>query len=154
MNVFLEKSSAVRKINSVTVARLLLGGIFFIMGLDGFFHFISITHSVASQGFMNGLTDAKYFWPFEKSLEIFFGLLLIANRLVPLAVEGLAPIIVNIMLFHLFLDLKGIAPAIVVFVCEVILLIHLWEGHFEHLFQWDRSEKTKRHTSDNFVQMP
>ena len=47
-------------------------------------------------------------------LEIVIGLMLLINKAVPFALLLLAPISVNILLFHLFLDLPGIAGAIVI----------------------------------------
>ena len=48
-----------------------------------------------------------------------------------IAVDGLAPIIANIILFHIFLDLPGLPLALVVLVCEIILIIGFWQSHIQ-----------------------
>ncbi len=117
-------------------ARIIQGLTFFVMGLNGFFHFLSMPgKGDEAQQFVNALAQTEYFWPFEKIVEIIFGLFLLCNRFVPLAVDGLAPIVINIMLFHLFLDLEGIAPGLLVLSTELTLFLILWKRHFRSLFK-------------------
>lgn len=118
-----------------TTARITMGLIFFTMGLNGFFQFIQMQSSKEeAMAFINALSKAQYFWPLEKFLETVCGFLLIINRFVPLAIEILAPIIVNIMLFHIFLDLGGIHLALIVFVCEIVMVQKYWKSHYSKLF--------------------
>jgi hypothetical protein len=49
------------------------------------------------------------------------GIFLLAGILVPLALTLLAPVVVNIVLFHVFLDPAGMPIAILVLVLEVFL---------------------------------
>ena len=94
-----------------TLARLVMGGIFVFMGLNGFFNFMPMPDKPPeAMAYMQSLGESGYFWPFEKGVEIFFGALLLLNRWVVLAIQGLAPIIANILLFHLFLDPQGVIP--------------------------------------------
>ena len=119
----------------IHAARIVMGAIFVVMGLNGFFNFLAVPErGAAAEQFFEALHATEFFWPLEKFLEIAFGVCLLLNRYVPLAVEGLLPIIVNIMLFHLFLDLAGIGLALIVMVCEVILLLHFWKDHFARMF--------------------
>jgi hypothetical protein len=54
--------------------------------------------------------------------QVIAGVLLLVNRFVPLALAIIAPVVVNIFAFHLFLDLPGFAgPAPVVIVLEIYL---------------------------------
>ncbi|MBX3187958.1 MAG: DoxX family protein [Labilithrix sp.] len=86
------------------VARVALGLIFLVFGLNGFFHFLPAPPPPASAlGFVGGLASAPYFFPLLKGTEVVAGVLLLSNRFVPLALTLLAPIIVNIAAFHLFL---------------------------------------------------
>ena len=57
-----------------------------------------------------------------KALEIGIGVLLLANRYVPLALVLLAPISVNIVSFHLFLDPASIGAAALVTLLNAYLL--------------------------------
>jgi hypothetical protein len=104
-----------------TVGRVVLGLVFFVFGLDGFFHFIPKPSTMpdAAMAFAGALMKTGYMLPEIKSVEVIAGVLLLANRFVPLALTVLAPIVVNIVLFHAFLDRSGIAVALVVLAIEV-----------------------------------
>jgi len=87
-----------------TAVRLLLGLTFFVFGLNGFFHFLpQPALPQAAMPFLGGLMSAGYFFPLLKGTEVLAGILLLSNRFVPLALTILAPIIVNIAAFHIFL---------------------------------------------------
>ncbi|HPE83158.1 MAG: DoxX protein [Aequorivita sp.] len=61
------------------------------------------------------------------TFEIFTGLLLLFNKWVPFALLLLAPISVNILLFHLFMDTPGLILALVVIVLNAILIYKHWK---------------------------
>lgn len=85
-------------------ARLILGLVFFVFGLNGFLHFIPQPPAPpAAAAFAGALFASGYFFPLLKSIEVLAGALLLAGLFVPLALTALAPIIVNIAAFHLFL---------------------------------------------------
>src|SRR4051812_37573221 len=96
----------------VTIARVLLGLLFTVFGLNGFLHFIPMPppQGVAGQ-FMGVLFTSGYLVPIF-ALQTVGGALLLANRFVPLALAILAPIIVNNALFHATMDPKGLGMAI------------------------------------------
>ena len=104
------------------IARLLLGLIFLVFGLNGFLNFLSMgpmPTGLAGQ-FLGALFLSHYFWVVAL-LQIAGGLLLLANRFVPLALVLLGPVIVNILCYHVFLNHAGAAPAIVVTVLWFIV---------------------------------
>ena len=68
--------------------------------------------------FMDGLMGSGYFWTFLKISEIVAGIMLLTGIGVPLALLILAPIVANIVLFHLFL-----APAPADMAAGVITLV-------------------------------
>jgi hypothetical protein len=85
-------------------ARITLGLVFFVFGLNGFLHFLPQPPlPAAAGGFLGGLASAGYFFPLLKATEVAAGVLLLSNRFVPLALTLLAPIVVNIVAFHAFL---------------------------------------------------
>lgn len=87
-----------------TVARVLLGLIFTVIGLNGFLHFLPMPPLTGpAAAFMGGLASAGYFFPLLKGTEVVAGLLLLSGRFVPLALVVLAPVIVNIAAFHVFM---------------------------------------------------
>jgi putative oxidoreductase len=96
------------------IARFLLGLIFLIFGLNGFLHFIPmpLPSGVAGQ-FMEALFVSRYLLVVA-SLQVVTAVLLLINRYVPLALSLLAPVIVNILLFHVLMAPSGIALALIV----------------------------------------
>lgn len=103
-------------------ARLLLGAIFTVFGLNGFLHFLPqppIAGTAAA--FIGGLGASGYFFPLLKGTEVLAGLLLLSNRFVPLALTVLAPIVVNIVAFHAFLAPAGLGLPIVIATLGVYL---------------------------------
>jgi putative oxidoreductase len=97
------------------VARLLLGLIFVVLGLNGFLNFMSMgpmPSGLAGQ-FLGALVMSHYFWVVA-ALQVAGGALLLVNRYVPLALVLLGPVIVNIILYHVFLNSAGAPLAIVV----------------------------------------
>ena len=107
-----------------SAARMLMGLMFFVFGLNGFFHFMPGPKGPMSEGasaFFGGLAKSGYMLPLIFATQAIMVALLLANRFVPLALALIAPVIVNIVLFHAFLEPSGIALAIVVAVLEVYL---------------------------------
>jgi putative oxidoreductase len=91
-----------------TIARYLAGIIFLVFGLNGFLHFIPLPppSGVAGQ-FMGALYASHYLWVIF-AFQVVAAILLLANRYVPLAVAVLAPVIVNILVFHALMAPSGL----------------------------------------------
>ncbi|HYP90289.1 MAG TPA: DoxX family protein [Polyangiaceae bacterium] len=105
-----------------TAARLLLGAIFTVFGLNGFFHFLPMPPpSGLAAAFLGGLAASGYMFPLIKGTEVLMGLLLLSNRFVPLALTILAPIVVNIVAFHAFLAPSGVALPLVIIALGIYL---------------------------------
>jgi uncharacterized membrane protein YphA (DoxX/SURF4 family) len=105
------------------IARILLGLVFFVFGLNGFFHFIPQPKSMPEKigAFFGGLMQTGYMLPLIFGTQVTGGALLLMNRFVPLALALLAPVIVNILAVHIFLEPSGLPIAIVVLVLELYL---------------------------------
>ena len=111
------------------IARLLLGLISVVFGLNGFLNFLSMgpmPTGLAGQ-FIGAIVLSHYFWVIA-GLQVVGGALLLVNRFVPLALVLLGPVIVNIILYHLFLNISGIGLAIIV----VILWFIVFYGHRQY----------------------
>jgi putative oxidoreductase len=97
------------------IFRILLGLIYTFFGLDYFLHF---THSgppdptTKAGNFLGALSASGYFFAVLKSLEVIYGLLLLANWFVPLILILLFPISIQILLFNSFLA-HSIQPLII-----------------------------------------
>lgn len=81
------------------VSKYIIGLIYFVFGLSFFF----VTPPPPDESiapFMTGLMSTGYFFPFLKVTETVCGALVIAGFFVPLALVILAPITIQIFLFH------------------------------------------------------
>jgi len=116
------------------IARLLLGLIFLVFGLNGFLNFINMgpmPSGLAGQ-FIGALALSHYFWVVA-ALQVAGGALLLVNRFVPLALVLLGPVIVNIILYHVFLNPSGVALAIVVVILWGIVF-YSYRQYFSGIF--------------------
>ncbi len=107
----------------VTAARIILGIMLIIFGANKFFQFLPMPEMGGEAGaFMGALVSTGYLMIIVAIVEISVGILLLINQYVPLALLLLAPIAVNIIAFHLFLDIGGIGGGALVFILNVFLL--------------------------------
>jgi uncharacterized membrane protein YphA (DoxX/SURF4 family) len=118
---------------AILISRILLGFVFFAAGLV----------SILKLGKMNGMpTDATTFMTlmmahnyttFIALIMLIGGLLLLVGRFVPIGLVMLAPILVNILLFHVLFQVPGIITGLVCTVLEVFL-IWVYRLSFRGLF--------------------
>ena len=116
------------------LSRILLGLIFFVFGLNGFINFLPQPPLNESAGvFIGGLVGSGYFFQFLKFCEVVAGALLIFGLYLPLALVLLAPISINILLFHLFLENGGIIMSIVILILH-LFLVYAYRNYYKQLF--------------------
>jgi putative oxidoreductase len=107
-----------------TIARLLLGLIFVVFGLNFWLHFIPIPpfpEGSQASAFMGAMYLTGYLTT-VKTLEVTGGLLLLTGRFPNLALAILGPIVINIALFHLFLAGGGFELPALIGVLSLIAL--------------------------------
>ena len=120
------------------IARILLGLAFVVFGLNGFLNFIPapppVPDSPAGQFF--AVASATGFMKPIFALQFIGGLLVLLGIFVPLGLTILAPIIFNILLFHLCMapGVNEMMPGIIVTVLEVFLISRYW-ANFRGLLQ-------------------
>ena len=117
-------------ISGIFIARLILAVILIVFGSNKFLHFMPMFQDTGkATEFYNGMLNSGYLFPVLGVIEVLVGILLITKRAVPFALIVLAPISVNIILFHLFLFPKGFLPGLVVFVLNVYLIEKYWHRY-------------------------
>src|ERR1700687_1651538 len=105
------------------IARLLLGLICLVFGLNGFLHFIPMPPPTGLAGQFFGAIFASHYWVVIFGVQTLGGLLLLANRFVPLALVLLGPVIVNIFFVHALIVPAGLPLAIVVVLLWTLLAV-------------------------------
>lgn len=109
------------------IIRFLLALILILIGTNKFFPFIPAPDLPESASeFMSSLKATGYVMPVLGAIEILIGLLLLFNKWVAFAVLALVPISVNVLLYHLFLDIPHIGIAALVAVINFTLFYKLW----------------------------
>ncbi len=113
------------------VTRIILGLILLFFGLNGFFQFMPMGGEMpeAAMAFFTGISAIKYFLPLMYLIYIFVGIALLAKKWVPFALILLAPITVNIVLYHLFVQPETILPGLVVFLLNFFLGYKYWDSY-------------------------
>ncbi len=106
------------------VVRVLLGALFVLTGLNGFLNFIPPPKDPMPAGaaaFAGALMATGYMFKLIAGTQLVGGVLLVVGRFVPLALALLAPVVVNIVLFHAFLAPTGWGMTCFVLFAEVYL---------------------------------
>ncbi len=106
------------------ITRLLLAFILLVFGFNKFFGFLPMPPAPEQAGQLLGaIHQSGYLFPTVALVQIGVGLLLVSGRFLALAAILLAPISVNITLFHLALDPQGILPALIVTVLNIAIIV-------------------------------
>ncbi len=120
---------------AIIIARVLLGLMFVVFGSNAFLHFIPMPQMEGPAGaFMGALFSSGYIYAIAALQGIGGLLLLLGARFVALGLTLLGPVIVNIVLYHIFLDRNGLPVALVVLLLSLFLL-WIYRFKFPNLFQ-------------------
>src|SRR5205807_5331466 len=120
----------------IVIIRVLLGLVFLFFGSNAFFKFMGPPPEMHGQAgaFMTALMSSGYMYVIAV-VQILGGLcLLLGARFVPLGLTLLGPVIVNIILFHIFLLPQGVGIGIVDAVLALFLL-WIYRFKFPAIFQ-------------------
>src|SRR5436305_11823835 len=127
-----ERKKLMRAISAI--ARYLAGVVFLVFGLNGFLNFIPMPPPAGIAGqFMGALYASHYLWVIF-AFQLVAGVLLLANRYVPLALAMLAPVIVNILSFHVLMAPSGLPLALFAAVMWAVIFVDIRPA-FAALFQ-------------------
>jgi len=119
----------------VMIARLLLGVIFVVFGLNVYLHFIPMGPLPAGPAgeFLGALTSTHFFYVIAV-FEVVPGLFLLFNRFVVLGLALLAPVIFNILVFHILMAPSGLLLAVIVALLWM-LVFHQYRSAYKGLLQ-------------------
>jgi len=120
----------------IVIVRVLLGLMFVVFGSNAFLKFMGPPPEMHGQAgaFISALMSSGYMYVIA-TLQVLGGLcLLLGARFVPLGLTLLGPIIVNIVLFHLFLEPTGLPIGLVTAALSLFLL-WIYRFKFPAIFQ-------------------
>jgi putative oxidoreductase len=115
------------------IARLLLGLMFLVFGSNMFLNFIQAPMPTGLAGQFTAALFAAHYFYVVGAIQVVSGILLLANRYVGLGLTLLAPVLFNILVYHLLMNPGGIGMG--AFATLLWLLVG-WEHRivFERLF--------------------
>ena len=119
---------------ATVIVRVLLGLMFVVFGSNAFLQFMPMPELTGYPAqFIGSMAASGYIYAIG-AFQVLGGLLLLIGRYVPLGLTLLGPIVVNIVLYHLFMDMSGMPVAIVV---AVLWLFLVWRNRdaFAGLFR-------------------
>ena len=98
---------------SMVIARTLMGLLFIFASVVVLVKLAPVPELTGvAKTFNDGIFAVGYFVPMLKIVELTCGILFVIGRFVPLATVLIAPIIVNIFMYHAFVDHSGLPVAI------------------------------------------
>jgi putative oxidoreductase len=109
----------------VTAARLVLGLIFLLSGVNHVIALVGLPPMTGATAlFIEGLRQSGYFFPLLGMVEVIAGLMLLSMRMVPLALTVVAPIALNVALFHAVLAREAMPVVVLIVGAGIVLARH------------------------------
>ncbi len=120
---------------AVIIVRVLLGLLFLFGSIVYFLNLFPQPELTGNtKTFMDGVNATRYLMPLIKITEFFCGIAFVSGYFVPLATVVIAPIVVNIFLFHAFVDTSGLSVGIFLVLAN-ILLAYAYRDKFKPLLE-------------------
>jgi putative oxidoreductase len=119
---------------AMIIVRTLMGLLFIFAAVVVLFNLVpkpELTGAVKT--FNEGMDAAPYFITVIKLTELICGIAFVVGRYVPLATVVIAPVIVQIFLFHLFLDRSGLPVAIFLVAANIFVAWYYRDSYRELL---------------------
>lgn len=119
----------------IIIVRTLMGLLFLFASIAVLFNLVPQPEQTGNvKLFMEGIVATGYLLPFIKITELVCGLAFVTGYFVPLAAVVIAPVILNIFFFHLYVDQSGMPVAIFLLAANLLLGYAHWEK-FKPLFK-------------------
>ena len=126
------------RLRYLTAALRILPGLFLIFGgLNGLFNFLpppKVEMSEGAMAFSVALMKTGYMMQLIAVTQLVVGLCWVINRFVPLALALWAPFMVNSILFHIFLEHKGL-PMSAAFLAIELYLAWMYRDAFRPMLR-------------------
>jgi putative oxidoreductase len=97
---------------AVLIARILLGLVFLVFGLNGFLNFLHGPMPTGAAGQYMAVMGGTFYIHFIFLVQLIGGVLLLSGQFIPLALVLLGPVIINILLFHVSMQPSGLPPGL------------------------------------------
>lgn len=115
---------------AVIIVRVLMGLLFLFASIVVLFKLVPQPELAGNvKVFMDGVNASGYLITLIKVTELLCGIAFVTGRFVPLATVVIAPVIVNIFLFHVFVDTSGLPVAIFLVLANLFLAYANWEKY-------------------------
>ena len=113
---------------TVIIVRVLMGLLFLFASISVLFNLIPQPELTGNtKTFMDGINASGYLLKLIKITELLCGIAFVSGYFVPLATVVIAPIIINIFLFHAFVDTQGLPVGIFLVLANIFLAYANWD---------------------------
>jgi uncharacterized membrane protein YphA (DoxX/SURF4 family) len=113
---------------AVIIVRTLMGLLFLFGSIVYFLNLFPQPELAGNtKTFMDGVNATRYLMPLIKITELLCGIAFVSGYFVPLATVVIAPIVVNIFLFHAFVDTQGLPVGIFLVLANIFLAYAYWD---------------------------
>jgi putative oxidoreductase len=119
---------------AVIIVRILMGLIFVFFSVIVLFKLMPQQQPPAGnvRTFMEGVNATGYLMTFIKVTELLCGIAFLVNRFAPLATVVIFPVVINIFLFHAFVEPSGVILAAVILLLN-LFLAYAYRDHYRTL---------------------
>ena len=118
---------------AVLVARILLGLLFLVFGLNGFLNFIPAPPIPGQAGQFVGVLIASHYFVVVSLIEVVASVLLLSGQFIPLGLVLLGPVLFNILVFHVLMQPAGLPPGLLATILWFIVFFGV-RKHFAGIF--------------------
>jgi uncharacterized membrane protein YphA (DoxX/SURF4 family) len=113
---------------AVIIVRVLMGLLFLFASIVYFLNLFPQPELTGNtKAFMEGVSATDYLMPLIKITELLCGIAFVSGYFVSLATIVIAPIVVNIFLFHAFVDTQGLPVGIFLVLANIFLAYAYWD---------------------------
>jgi uncharacterized membrane protein YphA (DoxX/SURF4 family) len=115
---------------AMIIVRTLMGLLFIFASVVVLFNLVPRPELTGvTKTFNEGLDSVGYFWYLLKITELVCGIAFVSGRFVPLATVVIAPVIINIFMFHAFIDRTGLPVAIFLVLANIFVAYYYRDAY-------------------------